>query len=171
VLATVLPCQQAVTAVLQDSGQLRLEAWCHRTQRVALLPPTQQQRRPDSDYRQAAFCVGCAWGAVRAGCSCCPATRHQAVGSRGTRAQGHAPLRVATAALHGSISLHGCSQELVYTFLCGAVRGSVLIHLKWKAVPATLCTCGSCSLQVTCQPGPDCAWLDATTGRRSICSH
>lgn len=57
VLATVLPCQQAVTAILQASGQLRLEAWCHRTQRVPLLPPTQQQRRPDSDYRQAAFCI------------------------------------------------------------------------------------------------------------------
>lgn len=59
VLARVLSCQQALTAVLQQPGnQLRLEAWCHRTQRVPLLPPTQQQRRhPDSNYRQAAFCV------------------------------------------------------------------------------------------------------------------
>lgn len=57
VLATILPCQQAVTAQLQPSGHLRLEAWCHRTQRVPLLPPTPQQRQPDSDYRQAAFCI------------------------------------------------------------------------------------------------------------------
>lgn len=57
VLATVLPCQQAVTAVLQPTGQLRLEAWCHRTERVALLPPKTHERRPDSSYRQAAFCI------------------------------------------------------------------------------------------------------------------
>lgn len=60
VLATVLPCAQAVMAVLQPgsaAGQLRLEAWCHRTQRVPLLPPTPQQQQPDSDYRQAAFCI------------------------------------------------------------------------------------------------------------------
>jgi hypothetical protein len=58
VLATVLPCAQAVVAVLQPgSAALRLEAFCHRTQRVPLLPPTAQQRQPDSDYRQAAFCI------------------------------------------------------------------------------------------------------------------
>jgi hypothetical protein len=43
-----------------DNGALRLEAWCHRTARVPLLPPTHQQRAPDSDYRQAAFCIR--WG-------------------------------------------------------------------------------------------------------------
>ena len=60
VLAMLLPCQQAVRAQLSTSGQLQLEAWCHRTARVPVLPPTQQQRQPDSDYRQAAFCIR--WG-------------------------------------------------------------------------------------------------------------
>lgn len=64
VLATVLPCQQAVTAVLQPGGNLRLEAWCHRTERVPLLPPKAHERQPDSSYRQAAFCIR--WAGRRA---------------------------------------------------------------------------------------------------------
>jgi dihydrodipicolinate synthase/N-acetylneuraminate lyase len=43
--------------VQPGSYALRLEGWCHRTLRVPLLPPTREQRQPDSDYRQDAFCL------------------------------------------------------------------------------------------------------------------
>lgn len=59
VLATVLPCKGAVTAEQHPEGGLKVEAWCHRTKRVPLLPPTPQQREPNSDYRQTAFCIRC----------------------------------------------------------------------------------------------------------------
>jgi hypothetical protein len=54
-----LPVNVTLCLCLCADDALRLEAWCHRTSRVPLLPPTQQQRAPDSDYRQAAFCIRC----------------------------------------------------------------------------------------------------------------